>query len=208
MSGTNLAATTHRSHCIHYHGFSAWTGLNIGPFGHCEKLYLYRHATSTSLSAGRWRNLGVFNFSLFVVCSIMQCLLLGVRIYIRRYFSSLFHSMHMTNQVMWFQGRDDGIDKEVVSLSTGRIYKATSEDGLKWTLESGPGACESSLDVNEEEWWSFDTAHLGLGGECYRGLSEDCLWCTEFVDSFPRNNELQLTSCLFFGRYAPTLYHY
>ena len=134
----------------------------------------------------------------------MQRLLLGVRIYFHRYFSTLFHSMHMTAQVMWFQGRDDGIDKEVVSLSTGRIYKATSEDGLEWTLESGPGACESSLDVNEEEWWSFDTAHLGLGGECYRGLSEDCLWYTEFVDFFLSNNEPQLTSCLFFGRYAPT----
>ena len=64
---------------------------------------------------------------------------------------------------MWFQGRDEEIEDEVVSLSTGRIYKASSPDGLKWTLEAGPGTRQASLDVNEEEWWGFDTAHVGLG---------------------------------------------
>ena len=43
-----------------------------------------------------------------------------------------------TYQAMWFQGRDEEIEDEVVSLSTGRIYKASSPDGLKWTLEEGP----------------------------------------------------------------------
>ena len=50
---------------------------------------------------------------------------------------------------MWFQGRDEEIEDEVVSLSTGRIYKASSPDGLKWTLEEGPGTRKASLDINE-----------------------------------------------------------
>mmetsp|Transcript_45301 Transcript_45301/g.124689 ORF Transcript_45301/g.124689 Transcript_45301/m.124689 type:complete len:134 (-) Transcript_45301:1153-1554(-) len=37
--------------------------------------------------------------------------------------------------VMWFQGRDDDIAEEVVSLSTGRIFRATSNDGLRWEIE-------------------------------------------------------------------------
>ena len=61
---------------------------------------------------------------------------------------------------MWFQGRDDDIAEEVsstadsglaadlslaspqplprpqvVSLSTGRIFRATSNDGLRWEIE-------------------------------------------------------------------------
>lgn len=64
---------------------------------------------------------------------------------------------------MWFQGRDDEIDPEVVSLSTGRIYRATSDDGLAWTIDkcSGPGG--ASFDIDTEQWWGFDTAHIGLG---------------------------------------------
>lgn len=64
---------------------------------------------------------------------------------------------------MWCHGRDSSIEKDVVPLSTGRIFKATSNDGLSWVQEPGPGAEESTLDVNVEEWWGFDTAHVGLG---------------------------------------------
>jgi len=64
---------------------------------------------------------------------------------------------------MWFQGRDAGIEPEIVSLSTGRIFRATSTDGFTWEKEEGVGTFGSSLDVNIDEWWGFDTAHVGLG---------------------------------------------
>ena len=63
---------------------------------------------------------------------------------------------------MWFHARDEAI-KADGCLSSGRIYRANSQDGLSWTLEEGLGQRGSSLDVNEDEWWGFDTAHLGLG---------------------------------------------
>lgn len=65
--------------------------------------------------------------------------------------------------MMWFQGRDDDIEPNVVKLSTGRIYHATSSDGLSWTLSEGTGPRHCAFDVNEDEWWGFDTAHIGLG---------------------------------------------
>jgi len=64
---------------------------------------------------------------------------------------------------LWFHGRDKGIEADVVKLNTGRIYKAKSNDGLTWELQQGLGELGSSLDVNTDEWWGFDTAHLGLG---------------------------------------------
>jgi hypothetical protein len=51
------------------------------------------------------------------------------------------------------QGRDSGIEEDVVSLSTGRIYVATSKDGLVWEQEEGIGTHGSSFDLNTEEWW-------------------------------------------------------
>jgi len=65
--------------------------------------------------------------------------------------------------VMWFQGRDDDIAEEVVSLSTGRIFRATSNDGLRWEIEKGQQTNGASLDVDTDAWWGFDTAHVGVG---------------------------------------------
>ena len=52
-------------------------------------------------------------------------------------------------------------------LSTGRIGRATSRNGLVWTkCDKGSGSetyPAVSLGLNEESWWSFDTAHVGLG---------------------------------------------
>jgi len=64
---------------------------------------------------------------------------------------------------MWFSARDGGIDEKIVKLSTGRIYKAVSKDGMTWKPEEGVGENGASLDPNTDEWWGFDTAHLGLG---------------------------------------------
>lgn len=65
--------------------------------------------------------------------------------------------------VMWFQGRDSEIEDDVIQLSTGRIYRARSDDGVQWSMEPGAGALGASLDRNADEWWGFDTAHVGVG---------------------------------------------
>ena len=74
--------------------------------------------------------------------------------------------------VMWYHGRCQDLnhpDKNLPPLSTGRIGRATSRNGLVWTkcpigsgseTNSPPGV---SLGLNDESWWNFDTSHVGLG---------------------------------------------
>jgi len=51
----------------------------------------------------------------------------------------------------------------VVKLSSGRIGRASSSDGLLWQRTDGPEGQGSALDVNKEAWWGFDTSHIGMG---------------------------------------------
>ena len=44
-----------------------------------------------------------------------------------------------------------------------RIGRAESSDGLNWRRTAGQMALSSVLDKNTEQWWCFDTAHVGLG---------------------------------------------
>lgn len=71
--------------------------------------------------------------------------------------------------VMWYHGRSVTFDADgkLPPLSTGRIGRATSRNGLVWERneigsesEDHPGV---SLGLNNESWWGFDTAHVGLG---------------------------------------------
>mmetsp|Transcript_19088 Transcript_19088/g.28791 ORF Transcript_19088/g.28791 Transcript_19088/m.28791 type:complete len:482 (+) Transcript_19088:133-1578(+) len=72
--------------------------------------------------------------------------------------------------VMWYHARGTDLnsaENNLPPLSTGRIGRATSKNGLVWekcNLGSGsedePGV---SLGLNDESWWNFDTAHVGLG---------------------------------------------
>ena len=74
--------------------------------------------------------------------------------------------------VMWYHGRCQDLnhpDQNLPPLSTGRIGRATSRNGLVWTkcpigsgseTSSPPGV---SLGLNDESWWNFDTSHVGLG---------------------------------------------
>jgi len=71
--------------------------------------------------------------------------------------------------VMWYHGRSTNFDSsnELPPLSTGRIGRATSRNGLLWERnevgsesEDVRGVC---LGLNKEGWWGFDTAHVGLG---------------------------------------------
>lgn len=44
-----------------------------------------------------------------------------------------------------------------------RIGRAESSDGLNWRRTAGQMPLSSVLDKNTEQWWCFDTAHVGLG---------------------------------------------
>lgn len=71
--------------------------------------------------------------------------------------------------VMWYHGRNSGFDKDnkLPPLSTGRIGRAISRNGLHWEKCEVGSASEDitgvSLGLNQESWWGFDTAHVGLG---------------------------------------------
>ena len=70
---------------------------------------------------------------------------------------------------MWYHARDPSINNEdgIAPLSTGRIGRATSRNGLIWERDED-GSVDTdmkgvSLGLNTDSWWGFDTAHLGLG---------------------------------------------
>jgi len=76
-----------------------------------------------------------------------------------------------TEYVMWYHGRtrdmDESDDVALPPLSTGRIGRAVSRNGLAWVKDTKGSVSEDKSDVslglNKESWWGFDTAHLGLG---------------------------------------------
>lgn len=90
--------------------------------------------------------------------------------HVHRYKSTSFNTDDTdVNYVMWYHGRSDEQDKDenLPPLSTGRIGRATSKNGLVWekdTKGSSDADIEGvSLGLNQESWWGFDTAHVGLG---------------------------------------------
>ena len=71
-----------------------------------------------------------------------------------------------TEYVMWFHGRSKEMDTpNLPPLSTGRIGRATSKNGLVWVKDDEGSESEDipgvSLGLNKEAWWSFDTSHVG-----------------------------------------------
>jgi len=75
-----------------------------------------------------------------------------------------------TEYVMWYHGRSVDLQASEPSLpplSTGRIGRATSRNGLAWIKDESGSVSEDAPDVslglNKESWWGFDTAHIGLG---------------------------------------------
>lgn len=72
--------------------------------------------------------------------------------------------------VMWYHARGNDLNSDdcnLPPLSTGRIGRATSKNGLVWEkCLLGSGSEDEtgvSLGLNSESWWNFDTAHVGLG---------------------------------------------
>lgn len=74
-----------------------------------------------------------------------------------------------TEYVMWYHGRsvEQDLDKSLPPLSTGRIGRATSKNGLVFQKDTRGSSSEDvegvAVGLNHESWWSFDTAHVGLG---------------------------------------------
>ena len=66
----------------------------------------------------------------------------------------------------WYHGRSKEMDsdKKLPPLSTGRIGRATSKNGLHWVKDDVGSDSEDhegvSLGLNKDSWWGFDTAHL------------------------------------------------
>ncbi|KAL7529758.1 hypothetical protein ACHAWF_003103 [Thalassiosira exigua] len=78
--------------------------------------------------------------------------------------------MDDSEYIMWYHARDPGLnsaDSSLPPLSTGRIGRATSRNGLIWQRDE-EGSVDAdmrgvSLGLNTDSWWGFDTAHVGLG---------------------------------------------
>jgi len=75
-----------------------------------------------------------------------------------------------TEYVMWYHGRSHQMNSDnpkLPPLSTGRIGRATSRNGLVFEKDTKGAVSEDAHDVslglNKESWWAFDTAHTGLG---------------------------------------------
>lgn len=88
---------------------------------------------------------------------------------VHRYMRDSSGTDESAEYVMWYHGRTENFDeeKELPPLTTGRIGRATSNNGLHWekTIEGNlsEDAPDVSLGLNRESWWGFDTAHVGLG---------------------------------------------
>lgn len=70
---------------------------------------------------------------------------------------------------MWYHARDsnEAGNKDLPPLSTGRIGRATSRNGLIWERdEVGSDDADMtgvSMGLNTDSWYGFDTSHVGLG---------------------------------------------
>ena len=89
---------------------------------------------------------------------------------VHRYLRDTASTTDEAEYVMWYHGRCTNLnsaENNLPPLSTGRIGRATSRNGLVWTkCEVGSGSEASSppgvsLGLNEESWWNFDTSHVG-----------------------------------------------
>ena len=72
------------------------------------------------------------------------------------------HTSNTTHQTIHPLGRDEAISKNAPSFCTGRVYLATSKNGLdKWVLHEDSPSLNPSKD--EGNWFYFDSEHVGAG---------------------------------------------
>lgn len=65
--------------------------------------------------------------------------------------------------MLWYSARSTGFDSGVVPLATGAVGLAQSSDGVHWERLAGDEAGGACFAPNAEEWWGFDTTHVGVG---------------------------------------------
>jgi hypothetical protein len=93
---------------------------------------------------------------------------------VHRYSRDDIDADSQTEYVMWYHGRSQEMESgdgtataTLPPLSTGRIGRAVSKNGLIWEKQLTGSFSEDAPDVNlglnKESWWGFDTAHVGLG---------------------------------------------
>ena len=79
--------------------------------------------------------------------------------------------------LLWFHGRDTSFKDDVMPSSTGRIYLATSKDGISgWTMYEKPVMNPSKDDG---DWFYFDSEHLGLGDVLIPGTKAQSKFATQ-----------------------------
>jgi len=97
--------------------------------------------------------------------------------------------------LLWFHGRDDKFSNDIVKLSTGRIFFATSKDGLtNWKLDPDNPILNPSKE--DGDWFYFDSEHVGLGDVIKPGMKAQSKFATQdgvyLMYIFGGNNEVQL----------------
>jgi hypothetical protein len=65
--------------------------------------------------------------------------------------------------MLWYSARSASFNAGVVPLATGAVGLAQSADGVNWERLAGDEAGGACLTPNAEEWWGFDTTHVGVG---------------------------------------------
>ena len=82
--------------------------------------------------------------------------------------------------LIWFHGRDYEMadDKNLVNLSTGRIFHATSKNGINnWKLHVDSPVLNPSRENGD--WYLHDSEHVGLGDVILPGMSAQSKFVTQ-----------------------------
>lgn len=75
--------------------------------------------------------------------------------------------------MLWFHGRGKSLPENLVKGSSGRVYHATSEDGLTWSIH--PDSPVLSPSKEQGDWFYFDSEHVGVGDVLIPGKSAQSL---------------------------------
>ena len=97
--------------------------------------------------------------------------------------------------LLWFHGRDDKFSNDIVKLSTGRIFFATSKDGINnWKMDPDNPILNPSKEAGD--WFYFDSEHVGLGDVIKPGMKAQSKFATQdgvfLMYIFGGNNEAQM----------------
>eukprot|EP00984_Skeletonema_dohrnii_P006178 scaffold2206_cov97-Skeletonema_dohrnii-CCMP3373.AAC.2 len=152
-----------------------WLSLSLSLLASCQafapsKSPLFTHTTTTSTNTQLYQQ-NDYNvvFRTSTQSDSFDSLKLGTA-RVHRYSDPNSGLDGDTEYIMWYHARDQSLNeagKDLPPLSTGRIGRATSRNGLIWERDE-VGSVDAdmtgvSMGLNTESWWGFDTAHVGLG---------------------------------------------